>query len=54
MGVVQADSIDRTVATATFSYMKRDIEPFNGLPTTATGKLLDVPRSVTTGADWND
>lgn len=53
-GVVQADLTERTAATATFSYMKRDIEPFNGLPTTATGKLLDVPRSVTTGADWND
>jgi outer membrane receptor for ferric coprogen and ferric-rhodotorulic acid len=34
--------------------MKRDISPFNGLPTYADGTLIDLDRSTTTGADWND
>ena len=53
-GSLQADLTERTMATMTFSYMERDMKPYNGLPTTTTGDLLDVPRSTTSGADWND
>ncbi|MBK1697781.1 TonB-dependent siderophore receptor [Rhodovibrio salinarum] len=53
-GTMQADLTNMTTASLTISHMQRDIEPYNGLPTYADGTLLDIDRSTTTGADWND
>jgi TonB-dependent siderophore receptor len=53
-GTVQADLTPNTTATFSISHMARDIKPFNGLPTYANGALLDIDRSTTTGADWNN
>jgi len=53
-GSVQADLTEMTTATVTISHMERDVSPYNGLPTDADGTLLDLDRSTTTGAKWND
>lgn len=53
-GTVQADLTENTTATLSISHQERNISPFNGLPTLQDGTLLDVSRSTTTGADWND
>lgn len=53
-GTLQADLTENTTATFSASHQKRDITPFNGLPTLADGTLLDLDRSTFTGADWND
>lgn len=53
-GTVQADLTENTTATLSISHQKRDITPFNGLPSLADGTLIDVSRSTFTGADWND
>ena len=52
-GTIQADIGESTTATLSVSHQVRDITPFNGLPTTQTGGLLDLDRSTYTGADWN-
>jgi len=51
---LQGDVTDLTTVTLSYSNLQRDMKPFNGLPTLANGTLLDVDRSTTTGADWND
>nr|WP_253949010.1 TonB-dependent siderophore receptor [Mangrovicoccus sp. HB161399] len=53
-GTLAWDITPDTALTFTLSHMERDISPFNGLPTDGDGKLLDVDRSTTTMADWND
>ncbi|MGA1830690.1 TonB-dependent siderophore receptor [Rhizobium wenxiniae] len=53
-GTIQADITDNTTATLSVNHTRRDITPFNGLPTLANGTLLDLPRSTYTGADWNN
>lgn len=53
-GTVQADVTENTTATFSVSHMRRDITPFNGLPTYQDGSLVDLNRSTFTGADWND
>ncbi len=53
-GTIQADITDNTTATLSINHTRRDITPFNGLPTLADGTLLDLPRSTYTGADWNN
>ncbi|GGG12751.1 amino acid ABC transporter substrate-binding protein [Rhizobium wenxiniae] len=53
-GTIQADITDNTTATLSINHTRRDITPFNGLPTLSDGTLLDVPRSTYTGADWNN
>lgn len=53
-GTVAVDLTPDTTATFSINHQKRDITPFNGLPTTSTGELLDFSRSTYTGADWND
>lgn len=52
-GTLQADLTENTTATFSVSHQKRDITPFNGLPTLADGTLLDIDRSTFTGMDWN-
>jgi outer membrane receptor for ferric coprogen and ferric-rhodotorulic acid len=52
-GTVQADLTENTTATFSISHQKRDITPFNGLPTLADGTLLDLDRSTFTGMEWN-
>lgn len=52
-GTIQADLTENTTATFSVSHQKRDITPFNGLPTLADGTLLDIDRSTFTGMDWN-
>lgn len=52
-GTIQADLTENTTATVSINHTKRDISPFNGLPTLANGTLLDLPTSTYTGADWN-
>lgn len=53
-GTIQADITDNTTATLSINHTRRDITPFNGLPTMSDGTLLDLPRSTYTGADWNN
>lgn len=53
-GTLQFDITENTTATVSVSHQKRDITPFNGLPTLADGTLLDLDRSTFTGAVWND
>jgi outer membrane receptor for ferric coprogen and ferric-rhodotorulic acid len=53
-GTVAVDITPDTTATFSISHQERDITPFNGLPSTSTGDLLDVSRSTYTGADWNN
>lgn len=53
-GTVQGDVTDLDTVTMSYSYMTRDIAPYNGLPTYSDGTLLDVDTDTTTGADWND
>ncbi|MDO5620904.1 MAG: TonB-dependent siderophore receptor [Paracoccus sp. (in: a-proteobacteria)] len=53
-GTLAYDIDPDTTATLSISHMKRDIKPFNGLPTYADGSLLDIDRKTTTAADWND
>lgn len=53
-GTIQADITDNTTATLSVNHTRRDITPFNGLPTFADGTLIDLPRSTYTGADWNN
>lgn len=52
-GTIQADLTENTTATVSISHMARDIKPFNGLPTFADGRLIDLDRATYTGADWN-
>lgn len=52
-GTIQADITENTTATLSINHTRRDITPFNGLPTLKDGTLLDLPRSTYTGADWN-
>ncbi|MFT4014421.1 MAG: TonB-dependent siderophore receptor [Paracoccus sp. (in: a-proteobacteria)] len=52
-GTIAADLTPDTTATFSVNHRKRDITPFNGLPTDTDGNLLDVSRSTYTGADWN-
>ncbi len=52
-GTLQADLTENTTATLSISHQKRDITPFNGLPSLANGTLLDLDRSTFVGADWN-
>src|SRR5690606_15534826 len=53
-GTLHSDITENTTATVSISHQKRDITPFNGLPTLSDGTLLDLDRSTFTGADWND
>ncbi|WP_330999038.1 TonB-dependent siderophore receptor [Mangrovicoccus algicola] len=53
-GTVAWDVTPDTELTFTISHMERDITPFNGLPTDGDLDLLDVDRSTTTMADWNE
>ncbi len=52
-GTVEADITENTTARLSINHTKRDITPFNGLPTLQDGTLLDLDRSTYTGADWN-
>ncbi len=52
-GTIAADLTPNTTASFAINYRARDITPFNGLPTDASGNLLDVSRSTFTGAEWN-
>lgn len=53
-GTIQADITDNTTATLSVNHTRRNITPFNGLPTFEDGTLIDLPRSTYTGADWNN
>ena len=53
-GTIQADVTENTTATFSVSHMRRDIMPFNGLPSYQDGTLVDLDRSTFTGADWNN
>lgn len=52
-GTLEFDLGPRTTLSLAASASRSDVTPFNGLPTTATGKLLDLDRSTFIGADWN-
>lgn len=52
-GTLSYDLTPETELTFSVSHMQRDINVFNGLPTYADGRLLDVDPKTTTEADWN-
>lgn len=52
-GALAWDIGPNTTATFSISNMRRDIAPYNGLPTRADGTLLWLDPAVTTAADWN-
>ncbi len=52
-GTLAWDITPNTTATFSISRMKRDIEPFNGLPTYPDGSLIWTDVDATTAADWN-
>ncbi|WP_157619289.1 TonB-dependent siderophore receptor [Skermanella stibiiresistens] len=52
-GTVELDLTEQTTLSFVVSREVKDITPFNGLPSYADGRLLDVSRSTFIGADWN-
>jgi len=52
-GALAWDISPNTTATFSISNMRRDIAPYNGLPTYADGSLLWLDPATTTAADWN-
>ncbi|MFD2175801.1 TonB-dependent siderophore receptor [Rhodobacter lacus] len=52
-GALAWDITPNTTATFSISNMRRDISPYNGLPTYADGSLLWLDVETTTAADWN-
>ena len=52
-GTLAYDLTPDTTFTFSASRMSRDIDPFNGLPAYADGRLLDIGPRATTAADWN-
>ncbi|MEC5385449.1 TonB-dependent siderophore receptor [Uliginosibacterium sp. H3] len=50
---LEFDLTPRTTLSLSVTGAQSNVTPFNGLPTTATGQLLDVDRSTFIGADWN-
>ncbi|MFT3691359.1 TonB-dependent siderophore receptor [Paenirhodobacter sp.] len=52
-GTIAADLTPDTTATFSINHRAREMTPFNGLPTAADGKLLDLSHKTFTGADWN-
>ncbi|WP_375691005.1 TonB-dependent siderophore receptor [Pseudooceanicola sp. LIPI14-2-Ac024] len=53
-GTLAWDVSPNTTLTFGLAHMERDISPFNGLPTNASGELLWLDVGTTTGAYWND
>lgn len=52
-GALAWDITPTTTATFSISNMRRDIAPYNGLPSHADGSLLWFDPETTTAADWN-
>ncbi|MGC3964995.1 MAG: TonB-dependent siderophore receptor [Rhodocyclaceae bacterium] len=52
-GTLEVNLSPRTTLSLSLTGANSNVTPFNGLPTTATGELIDFDRSTFIGAQWN-
>ncbi|MFT4171424.1 MAG: TonB-dependent siderophore receptor [Rhodocyclaceae bacterium] len=52
-GTLEFDLSPRTTLSLAMTGANSNVTPFNGLPTTPTGELIDFDRSTFIGAQWN-